>query len=525
MILYQVLGGSGNEAKGKPLFTETAANGAVIADITAPDREGISSNQFDSFQVGKPGFIFNNSLTGVRTETAGDIKGNRNLTDSTATLIIGEVTGMDRSLIRGNLEIAGDRANLLIANPNGLTFDGGKIINADKVSFLAGTANFTGNAGKLNIGRQDISVLGGGLAGGGTGQLNLLGNTAEVDGTVSAENLNILLGEGMADYGNWTLTSKTGSRTEPEIFMEISSRGKLSAGSIFVASETKRIGLKQNGEIDASRTLRIGMKGNMLLNGLTHGGSAEIRTVGDIENNGVFDGGRVYMKGNTLINQGGIFGESVSLSVFDLDNAAAVNQPARDGVTSGGTGGAGASSENSSDIDTGGVIYAAKDMEIGAAHLYNHRGAVLYSDGDIHIGGHLDEADAAAGAGEALYNDGGSLQTTGLLSIRAAKIQNTNPELKIQTEEGRWIDDPERLEIDAPDSAYNHVIATLDHFSEINNKSSYRYNIHIDKKEKMINFDREQISRFIQQKPLTMGECGGIRQVFKEEEELYEQAK
>ena len=122
----------------KDMVILPSSGGAIIANITTPDKYGISLNEFEDFQVGNEGFIFNNSLTDVNTLLAGNIAGNTNFFDRTAHLIIGEVNGNKLSNINGTIEIAGDRAGLVVANPNGIAFDGGKVLNADRTTFVAG---------------------------------------------------------------------------------------------------------------------------------------------------------------------------------------------------------------------------------------------------------------------------------------------------------------------------------------------------------------------------------------------------
>ncbi|MFQ9935423.1 MAG: filamentous hemagglutinin N-terminal domain-containing protein [Phascolarctobacterium faecium] len=64
--------------------------------------------------------VFNNSQNVINTQLAGSISGNSNLTNGHAGIILNEVTGSNPSALNGMLEIAGQNASLIIANPNGI---------------------------------------------------------------------------------------------------------------------------------------------------------------------------------------------------------------------------------------------------------------------------------------------------------------------------------------------------------------------------------------------------------------------
>lgn len=95
--------------------------GTVVVNINNPQRPGgLSHNKFTDLQVGKEGIVFNNSQNAINTQLAGSISGNSNLTNGPAGIILNEVTGSNPSALNGMLEIAGQNASLIIANPNGI---------------------------------------------------------------------------------------------------------------------------------------------------------------------------------------------------------------------------------------------------------------------------------------------------------------------------------------------------------------------------------------------------------------------
>lgn len=123
-----------------------AANGGTVININAPNGKGLSYNRYNNLQVGKEGLIFNNSYGISKTELAGWIEGNSHLANGAAKLILNEVIGDVPTCLNGFVEVAGNRAALVIANENGIAADGLGFINVSR--------------GVLTTGRPDFAVDG-----------------------------------------------------------------------------------------------------------------------------------------------------------------------------------------------------------------------------------------------------------------------------------------------------------------------------------------------------------------------------
>ena len=107
-------------------------------NIAAPDSNGLSNNQVNSFDVNTDGTILNNSAAGGTAQLgATAVVGNSNITaGSEADLILFQVTGTSGSDLEGTIEVFGGEAGLIIANPNGIDCDGCGFINTSKVELV-----------------------------------------------------------------------------------------------------------------------------------------------------------------------------------------------------------------------------------------------------------------------------------------------------------------------------------------------------------------------------------------------------
>ncbi|HDR1377561.1 TPA: filamentous hemagglutinin N-terminal domain-containing protein, partial [Pasteurella multocida] len=117
-----------------------AENKVLVIDIAKPNGKGISDNRFEKFNIPNSA-VFNNNGTEAqaRSTLIGYIPHNQNLSrGKEANVILNQVTGPQESKIVGALEVLGKKADIVIANQNGITLNGVRTINSDR--FVATTS-------------------------------------------------------------------------------------------------------------------------------------------------------------------------------------------------------------------------------------------------------------------------------------------------------------------------------------------------------------------------------------------------
>ena len=103
----------------RPTILKTP-NNAIQVDIVKPNNKGVSINEYSKFNTTDKGTILNNSRNGADTITGGYIHANPRLSKGSAKLIVNKINSDKKSSLKGNIEIAGDKADLMIANPSGI---------------------------------------------------------------------------------------------------------------------------------------------------------------------------------------------------------------------------------------------------------------------------------------------------------------------------------------------------------------------------------------------------------------------
>jgi filamentous hemagglutinin family protein len=205
-----------NAAAGRKPLIDAARNGVPLVHIAPPSAAGVSRNQFSQFNVGPSGLILNNSSAPVQTQLGGWVGGNPQLGPTSARVIVNEVTGTSPTSLRGAMEVAGPAANLVTANPNGISCDGCGFINtAGRVSLVTGTLQYDASGAvthaQVPAGVAVLEVGPGGLSVSDLDQLDLIARGIVVEGSVWAGKVQALAGVNQVRYGDLSRSSGNAS--------------------------------------------------------------------------------------------------------------------------------------------------------------------------------------------------------------------------------------------------------------------------------------------------------------------------
>ncbi|MCP1206361.1 hemagglutinin repeat-containing protein [Pantoea sp. B550] len=249
-------------------------NGLPQVNITAPNQAGISHNQYQQFGVAQNGAVLNNSAVMTSTQLAGMIQGNPNLKPGAAParVIINEVNSNNPSQLRGYMEVAGGRAQVIVANPAGIVCNGCGTINAGRMTLTTGKPqlNADGSLAGYQVERGVVRIEGGGLNGDArhdTEYVDVLARAVEINAGVWAKKeLAVVAGRNRVSADAQTITplADDGS-ARPELAIDMGQMGGMYSGQIRMIGTEAGVGVRnQNAQVQAGKTLVVSSEGKLV---------------------------------------------------------------------------------------------------------------------------------------------------------------------------------------------------------------------------------------------------------------------
>ncbi|WP_230948595.1 hemagglutinin repeat-containing protein [Burkholderia vietnamiensis] len=266
-------------------------NGLQQVNITKPSGAGVSLNTYSQFDVPKPGVIVNNSPTLTNTQQAGYINGNPNLgPNGSARIIINQVNSPNPSQLRGFVEIAGQRAEMIISNPSGLVVDGGGFINTSRAILTTGTPNLNpdGSLAGFSVTRGLIAVQGAGLNATNVDQVDLISRAVQANAAIYATNLNVIAGANRVNHDTLEATRIQGDGAAPAVAIDVAQLGGMYSNRILLVGTEGGVGVRNAGTIAADAMgLTLTTDGRLIQSGkVSSTGNAAISAAGGVENSG-----------------------------------------------------------------------------------------------------------------------------------------------------------------------------------------------------------------------------------------------
>lgn len=284
--------------------------GVPLVNIQTPNGRGLSHNRYTQFDVDNKGAVLNN-----------DRNNNPFLVKGSAQLILNEVRGT-ASKLNGIVTVGGQKADVIIANPNGITVNGGGFKNVGRGILTTGAPQI-GKDGALTGFDVRQGTLTVGAAGwndkGGADYTGVLARAVALQGKLQGKNLAVSTGPQKVDYASGEISAGTAAGTKPTIALDTAALGGMYADSITLIANEKGVGVKNAGTLEAAKQLIVTSSGRIENSGriaTTADGTEASPTYLSIETTekgaaGTFisNGGRIESKGLLVIETG----EDISL--------------------------------------------------------------------------------------------------------------------------------------------------------------------------------------------------------------------
>ncbi|MCG8156218.1 hemagglutinin repeat-containing protein [Brenneria goodwinii] len=230
-----------------------SANGTPQVNIQTPSAGGVSRNSFSQFDVDQKGTILNNSRQNAQTQLGGMVTGNPWLAKGEAKIILNEVNSRDPSRLNGFIEVAGKKAQVVIANPAGITCSGCGFINANRATLTTGQVQMNnGDITGYNVERGEVVVDGAGMDTSGADYTDIIARSVKINAGLWANDLKVTTGRNKVDAEHDRIEKSAGDpATSPQLALDTSSLGGMYAGKIRMVGTENGVGVRNAGAIGA----------------------------------------------------------------------------------------------------------------------------------------------------------------------------------------------------------------------------------------------------------------------------------
>ena len=367
--------------------TEEARNGMTVVNINTPNDKGLSHNQYDAFNVDNKGLILNNANRPVNTELAGYIMGNPNLVGPTANTILNEVTGTGATSMNGALEVAGNKAHVIIANPNGISVNNGTFINANSATLTTGNPIINnGSVTGYQVQQGSITVGEKGLNASKTARTDLLAEAVQLNGKVWAKDAQVVTGKNAVSVdssGKVTNVHKTGESSQ--VGLDVAAIGGMYANSMYLVGTNDGFGVNNQGVLSAQNKLTVDSTGKLQNTGTIAATDADITT-----------------KSFEQMNRGKLYVDTAKIttdSVIQKGNTETKDAP---------------------------VMIAQKDLSIATNSIVNTDGSVIKAEGQLQLGKTMDSTGTVSGKIDSIVNTASTIEFGQGGALYAKSVDNKN---------------------------------------------------------------------------------------------------
>jgi filamentous hemagglutinin family protein len=387
-----------------------APNGVPVVNIQTPSAAGVSRNTYSQFDVQRNGVVLNNSRGNVQTQLGGWVQGNPWLATGSARVILNEVHSANPSQLRGYVEVAGPRTEVIIANPAGIQVDGGGFINVNRATLTTGTPQFNAQGGldSFVVRGGSVNIDGAGLDASKTDYAAILARAVQVNAGLWANELKVVAGANQVSADGSQASPTAGNSAAPTFALDVAALGGMYAGKITLVGTEAGVGVRNAGHIGAGAGgLVVTAAGRLENTGTLEGAKVELSSASDIDNRG------------GTIRQAGTRDISVTAPVLSNTNGGVIGaEPvaATDPATGTPRTDTGATGPNTDTSPTTGTTASTA----GITEVAPLQPAAATGPGSITAAGRV-------------RNDGGRIYAGGEIALNTPRIDNTGGALSVGT--------------------------------------------------------------------------------------------
>ncbi|RKP44956.1 hemagglutinin repeat-containing protein [Trinickia fusca] len=448
LVQAQVIAAPSGASGNKPVVGVTA-NGVPIVQITTPNAAGLSNNVYTQYNVGSQGLILNNSPGTTQTQQGGYVAGNPYLSSNGARVIVNQVVGGNPSRLLGYTEVAGQQAEVVIANPSGIFCNGCGFINTSRGILTTGTPVFggTGSLDAFHVTGGAIQIGSAGLNSAGVDQVDLIARSVQVNGKVWANRqLNVVAGANDVNHADLSTHALPADGNQPAVAIDVAQLGGMYAGKIRLVGTEAGVGVNSLGTIEAqSGDIALSSQGKVTLAGSTSAsGNVQIQAAGDVSNSGA-----LYAAQSATVGSQGHVTNSGTLAALGSTTVSGASIDSSGGLGAGvdanghliGTGNltvtaTGASSMTGQNLAGGSLTASGSSLNLTGAQTVANGSATLTATGAggdtgniTHTGATLSAGGGARlGATGAVTNDKAQVRAA-QLNVNAASLSNRGGQL------------------------------------------------------------------------------------------------
>ena len=313
--------------------------------------------------------------------------GNPNLVGPTANTILNEVTGTGATSMNGALEVAGNKAHVIIANPNGISVNNGTFINANSATLTTG--NPTINNGSITgyqVQQGSITVGEKGLNASKIARTDMLAEAVQLNGKVWAKDAQVVTGKNTVSVdssGKVTNVHKTGESSQ--VGLDVAAIGGMYANSMYLVGTNDGFGVNNQGVLSAQNKLTVDSTGKLQNIGTIAATDADVTT-----------------KSFEQMNRGKLYVDTAKIttdSVIQKGNTETKDAP---------------------------VMIAQKDLSIATNSIVNTDGSVIKAEGKLQLGKTMDSTGTVSGKIDSIVNTASTIEFGQGGALYAKSVDNKN---------------------------------------------------------------------------------------------------